>query len=99
MVLARPLAGERLRRRGAAMKRFLLGVTAGLVSAAVLFASAHSATNRDEAFKQLDFFGDAFERISANHARDASYSELVGYAIDGMLVRLDPHSSYWTKKQ
>ncbi|MFK7840048.1 MAG: S41 family peptidase [Bdellovibrionales bacterium] len=47
-----------------------------------------------ETYKQLDLFGDVFERVRAQYVEDISDKDLIEKAINGMLVGLDPHSSY-----
>jgi len=83
------------------MKRYAfvgLGMVAGFAAAAMLFPAAHSASD-NSAYKQLDLFGDAFERVQANYVRPVSGDELVNAAIEGMVSSLDPHSSYMDAKQ
>ena len=45
-------------------------------------------------YEQLDLFGDILERIRAQYVEDVDEAELIEAAINGMLVSLDPHSSY-----
>lgn len=83
------------------MKRYAfvgVGMIAGFAAAAMLFPAAHSASD-NSAYKQLDLFGDAFERVQANYVRPVSGTELVNAAIEGMVSSLDPHSSYMDAKQ
>lgn len=47
-----------------------------------------------ETYKQLDLFGDVFERARAQYVEPISDKELIENAINGMLSGLDPHSSY-----
>ncbi len=47
-----------------------------------------------ETYRQLDLFGDVFERIRADYVEEASDAELIEAAINGMLSSLDPHSSF-----
>src|ERR1700761_9608697 len=82
------------------MKRYAFvgwGLVAGFGAAVMLFPSAHSAAD-NSAYKQLDLFGDAFERVRANYVRPVSENELVDNAIEGMVSSLDPHSSYMNAK-
>ena len=79
------------------MKKFAfagVGVAVGFVSALALFPAAHGATNVLSAYRELDLFGDAFERVRANYVREVDDSELINAAINGMVSSLDPHSSY-----
>jgi carboxyl-terminal processing protease len=50
------------------------------------------------AYRQLDLFSDAFERVRANYVRPVEDSELINAAIEGMVSNLDPHSSYMDAK-
>jgi len=82
------------------MKRFALvgsGVVAGFAAAFMLFPVAHGATDLS-AYRQLDLFSDAFERVRADYVRPVQDSELVSAAIEGMVSSLDPHSSYMDAK-
>lgn len=54
-----------------------------------------TATHKsNDTYRQLNLFGDVFERIKAQYVDEASDEELVETAINGMLSSLDPHSSY-----
>jgi carboxyl-terminal processing protease len=82
------------------MKRFALlgtGMAAGFAAAFMLFPVAHGATDLS-AYRQLDLFSDAFERVRADYVRPVADSELVSAAIEGMVSSLDPHSSYMDAK-
>ena len=69
------------------------------VCAAALFPAAQGATNVLSAYRQLDLFGDAFERVRSNYVREVDDSELINAAINGMVSSLDPHSSYMDPKE
>lgn len=47
-----------------------------------------------ETYRQLNLFGDVFERVREQYVDEVPDEELVETAINGMLVSLDPHSSY-----
>lgn len=82
------------------MKKYALvgmGGVAGFATALMLFPAAHGA-NDQSAYRQLDLFSDAFERVRANYVRPVQPSELVDNAIEGMVSGLDPHSSYMDAK-
>src|SRR5689334_2037443 len=82
----------------------LLGATAG--AAMTLFAtqspmsaigsSAKAAAS--DTYRQLNLFGDVFERVRADYVDKPDDSKLVESAINGMLAGLDPHSSYMDPK-
>ena len=48
----------------------------------------------DDTFRELSLFGDVFERVRAQYVDPVTDKKLIEYAINGMLVSLDPHSSY-----
>jgi carboxyl-terminal processing protease len=82
------------------MKKYALlgmGGAAGFAAALMLFPAAHGS-NDGSAYRQLDLFSDAFERVRANYVRPVQDSELVNNAIEGMVSGLDPHSSYMDAK-
>jgi carboxyl-terminal processing protease len=59
----------------------------------VLMGSSARAGASDT-YRQLNLFGDAFERIRHDYVEKPNDSMLVKSAISGMLTGLDPHSSY-----
>jgi carboxyl-terminal processing protease len=65
------------------------------VAAAVALSAAHGA---DPAYNQLETFSAAFSKVRSEYAVPVKDSELVEGAIEGMVTRLDPHSSYMTAK-
>src|SRR5690242_15198936 len=60
-------------------------------------ASAKAAAAADT-YRQLNLFGDVFERVRADYVEKPDDSKLVESAINGMLSGLDPHSSYMDSK-
>ena len=74
-----------------------LGVVAGFGVALGVLPAAQGA-NDVSAYKQLDLFSGAFERVRANYVRPVQDSELINAAIQGMVSSLDPHSSYMDSK-
>ena len=52
-----------------------------------------------ETYRQLDIFGDIFERVRSQYVKEPKESELIKNAINGMLQSLDPHSSYLDPKE
>lgn len=91
---------------------FLTSITAGLLlSGASLPAFAQNADertagtkpeaaiqNNSETYRQLNLFGDVFERVRAQYVEEMTDEDLVKTAINGMLVSLDPHSGYLDEK-
>src|SRR6202012_3211427 len=48
--------------------------------------------------RQLNLFGDVFERVRADYVDKPDDTKLIESAINGMLAGLDPHSSYMDPK-
>jgi carboxyl-terminal processing protease len=83
----------------------LLGAAAGVAvtltatqprTFAFLGASAKAAAA--DTYRQLNLFGDVFERVRADYVEKPDDAKLVEQAINGMLNGLDPHSSYMDPK-
>jgi len=51
-----------------------------------------------ETYRQLDLFGEVFERVRGDYVEEVSDQQLIEAAINGMLTALDPHSSYMNAK-
>ncbi|MFQ5784663.1 MAG: S41 family peptidase [Alphaproteobacteria bacterium] len=73
------------------MRRTFLG---GLIAVALLTLPVHAEAASSETYRQLNLFGDVFERVRADYVEEVSDKELIESAINGMLSSLDPHSSY-----
>jgi carboxyl-terminal processing protease len=58
--------------------------------------SARAATA--DTYRQLNLFGDVFERVRTDYVEKPDDKKLVESAISGMLSGLDPHSSYMDAK-
>ncbi|CAO3407531.1 S41 family peptidase [Azospirillum largimobile] len=73
-------------------------------AAALVFLGAGVATvtaqssNSSDTYRQLNLFGDVFERVRAEYVEQVTDEQLIESAINGMLTSLDPHSSYLNKK-
>ena len=82
------------------MKNFLMAATGGILAGAVLTTQiagpliAQDSGRSASVYQQLDLFGDVFERIRQNYVEEVKPEELIQAAINGMLISLDPHSSY-----
>jgi len=82
----------------------LLGAAAGVAVTllatqprlVMLGASAKAAAA--DTYRQLNLFGDVFERVRADYVEKPDDSKLIEQAINGMLNGLDPHSSYMDPK-
>src|ERR1700747_3109882 len=59
---------------------------------------ASPPANSAETYKQLNLFGEVFERVRDEYVDEVSDDTLVESAINGMLTSLDPHSNYLNTK-
>ncbi len=81
----------------------LLGVAAGAamtliaVQPRIMLGTAAKAAAADT-YRQLNLFGDVFERVRADYVEKPDDQKLIETAINGMLAGLDPHSSYMDPK-
>ncbi len=75
-------------------------LVAGLTFFALQPLSQGTAANaaNAETYRQLNLFGDVFERVRADYVEPTEDAELIDNAINGMLHSLDPHSSYLNPK-
>jgi len=71
---------------------------AGTMVGASVGALSPAAAASSETYRQLNLFGDVFERIRADYVNETQDPELIEAAINGMLRSLDPHSSYLNQK-
>lgn len=82
------------------MKKTLIAISAGVVSAALLTTQiagplmAQENASQDSVYEQLELFGDIFERVRGEYVEEVDDKALIEAAIDGMLRSLDPHSSF-----
>ena len=83
----------------------LLGVVAGVALTlfatqprAILAGMSAKAAGTADTYRQLNLFGDVFERVRADYVEKPDDGKLVETAINGMLAGLDPHSSYMDAK-
>lgn len=80
---------------------FALGTVAATVA---LFAlqplsqQTPASAASSETYRQLNLFGDVFERVRADYVEETEDAKLIDNAINGMLTSLDPHSSYLNPK-
>ena len=66
----------------------------------LLLATAGPSLAADkDTYKQLNLFGDVFERVQSEYVEETEDSALIESAINGMLSALDPHSSFLNAKQ
>ena len=68
--------------------------TLSVLTLLVAYPTASPAAGNEETFRQLELFGDIFERVRSFYVDETADKELIESAINGMLQALDPHSSY-----
>jgi carboxyl-terminal processing protease len=82
----------------------LLGAAAGAAMALLatqprmIFLGASAKAAAADTYRQLNLFGDVFERVRADYVEKPDDGKLIETAINGMLAGLDPHSSYMDAK-
>ena len=76
----------------------LLGATAMSLARDPDFVTRAWAANADT-YKNLNLFGDVFERVRADYVEKPEEKQLIENAIQGMISGLDPHSSYMDEKR
>ncbi|HWE77704.1 MAG TPA: S41 family peptidase [Pseudolabrys sp.] len=64
----------------------------------MVFVGASAKAAAADTYRQLNLFGDVFERVRADYVEKPDDGKLVETAINGMLTGLDPHSSYMDAK-
>src|SRR6202140_2160402 len=102
------MVGNKRRRKGSRMMRktslILLGAAAGaamtllVVQPRTIMIGASAKAAVADTYRQLNLFGDVFERVRADYVEKPDDSKLIETAINGMLAGLDPHSSYMDSK-
>jgi carboxyl-terminal processing protease len=92
--------GSRMMRKALPL---LLGTVlgAGLVTLATkttVFPEGTARAAASDTYRNLNLFGDVFEKIRSDYVEKPDEQKLVESAINGMLSSLDPHSSYMDAK-
>ena len=77
------------------MSRYLLWT---VVVSLFLVPARYGGTADTETYRQLNMFGDVFERVRAEYVEEVEDSALIEAAIEGMLSSLDPHSTFLNAK-
>jgi len=77
------------------MRKTLLATVAAFAVGVSVHAAFSAST---ETYRQLNLFGDVFERIRSDYVEETQDPDLIEAAINGMLRSLDPHSSYLNPK-
>jgi carboxyl-terminal processing protease len=102
------MVGRKPSRKGSRMMRktslILLGAAAGAAMTLLatqprlMLVGASAKAAAADTYRQLNLFGDVFERVRADYVEKPDDSKLIETAINGMLAGLDPHSSYMDPK-
>ena len=72
-----------------------LNICAFSIIILVLFSFNVNAEEKNtNVYKQLNMFGEVYERVRREYVEEVSDKELIEAAIQGMLQSLDPHSSF-----
>lgn len=85
------------------MRWLLLGAVMGaglttLTGQFGLLDPSRAIAAASDTYRQLNLFGDVFEKIRSDYVEKPEDSKLIESAINGMLTSLDPHSSYMDAK-
>ena len=73
----------------------LISIKISLVFLNLLMVSKILSEEND-VYKQLNLFGEVYERVRSEYVEKVKDKDLIEAAINGMLQSLDPHSSYLT---
>src|SRR5260221_3695630 len=81
----------------------MVGVALGAATVALttqtrFFTADAARAAGSDTYRNLNLFGDVFDRIRADYVEKPDEAKLVEAAITGMLTSLDPHSSYMDAK-
>ncbi|MDH5557402.1 MAG: S41 family peptidase [Alphaproteobacteria bacterium] len=75
-------------------------VAAAIVATGLLSWSTGAPAQEasSDTLRQLELFGDVFDRVREEYVEEVSDEQLIEAAIQGMLTSLDPHSTYMNPK-
>jgi carboxyl-terminal processing protease len=92
--------GSRMMRKvSLVMLGAVMGASIVVIGTQTRFLSEGSArAAASDTYKNLNLFGDVFEKIRSDYVEKPDEQKLVEAAINGMLSSLDPHSSYMDAK-
>ncbi len=79
------------------MQRLRLAAVVGILFVFCPF-DIFSQENDSATYRQLNLFGEVFERVRVDYVEEVSDAKLIESAINGMLTSLDPHSSFLNEK-
>ncbi len=72
--------------------------TAATVIKTNIISSSPAVAAASDTYRDLNLFGDVYEKIRTDYVEKPDEGKLVEAAINGMLASLDPHSSYMDAK-
>src|SRR5918993_2965602 len=77
-----------------------VGAVAGALATGSVaqFGGGEATAAAPDTYRQLNLFGDVFERIRADYVEEPDDAKLIESAVNGMLSALDPHSSFLNAK-
>jgi len=75
-----------------------LALCLALLGLAFIPPPAVSQSGSSDTYRQLQLFGDVFERVRSDYVEEVTDESLIEKAINGMLTSLDPHSGYLNTK-
>jgi carboxyl-terminal processing protease len=88
-----------MRKLSILMVGVVFGAGVATVATQTRLLSATSAiAAASDTYRQLNLFGDVFEKIRSDYVEKPDEAKLIETAINGMLTGLDPHSSYLDAK-
>jgi carboxyl-terminal processing protease len=76
----------------------VLGAAATVAAPQALSYMSPAAYAAADTYRQLNLFGDVFDKIRSDYVEKPDEAKLIEAAINGMLASLDPHSSYMDAK-
>ena len=79
---------------------FLLALSAGAgfgIGSTVF--DSRAAEKPAGTYRMLEMFGEVFERVRSDYVEEVSDERLIEAAIEGMLVNLDPHSTFLSRRR
>ena len=77
----------------------LVALVAVLIGTCTPNQQSSADTTNSETYRQLDLFGQVFQRIREDYVEPVDDETLIHAALNGMLQALDPHSSYMSADQ
>ena len=76
----------------------MLGASVVTIGGQTHLLAAGAKAAATDTYRNLNLFGDVFEKIRSDYVERPDEQKLVESAINGMLTSLDPHSSYMDSK-